>query len=95
MKNVEIKTKKIKRICSVRNCKCTETYAIIRGNEFTNPVFLCENCIRDIYKNVFAKKETVNPTLQEETQVEESKTEEVKTEKKTAKKKTAKPKKEV
>lgn len=98
MKSLELKTKKIKRICDVRNCKCTDTYAIIRGNEFTGSVFLCENCIKDIYENVFAKKETEKPTPQEKTQAEEVKTEEVKTEevkteKKAAKKKTAKPKK--
>jgi len=37
--------KKLKRKCSVRGCKCTDTYAISLTREVGNTVIICKSCL--------------------------------------------------
>jgi len=41
-----VKVKKVKRMCSVKGCSRTETFAITRTIEFGG-VIMCEGCLRD------------------------------------------------
>ena len=44
--------KKLKRKCSVRGCKCTDTYAISLTREIGNSVIVCKSCLEKAVKAV-------------------------------------------
>ena len=46
-----MRVKKVKRMCSVKGCSRTETFAITRTIEFGG-VIMCEGCIRDAIKAI-------------------------------------------
>lgn len=39
--------KKIKRICGVRGCKNTESFALSKFREMGNSVIICKDCLKD------------------------------------------------
>ena len=42
-----LKFKRIKKKCMIRGCKCLDSYAISKGNEFGG-VVLCMECMKEI-----------------------------------------------
>jgi hypothetical protein len=42
---INVRVKRLKRMCSVKGCNCTDTYAISKTSEFGG-VIICEECIR-------------------------------------------------
>lgn len=39
--------RKVRRKCSIRGCRCTESFAISKTREIGNSVIICKNCLKD------------------------------------------------
>jgi hypothetical protein len=44
--------KKIKRICGVRGCKNTDSFALSKTREMGNSVIICKDCLKDALQSV-------------------------------------------
>ena len=44
--------RQVKRKCSVRGCKCTDSYAISKTREVGNTVIICKNCLGEGLKAI-------------------------------------------
>jgi len=39
--------RKVRRKCSIRGCRCTESFAISKTREIGNSVIICKNCLKE------------------------------------------------
>ena len=56
-----MKIRKVRRKCSVRGCRCTESYALSLSNEFGNSIIACKKCILEAAEAVKNYKEDLKP----------------------------------
>lgn len=53
--------RKVRRKCSVRGCRCTESYSLSLSNEMGNSILVCKKCILEAAEAVKNYKEDSKP----------------------------------
>lgn len=53
--------RKVRRKCSVRGCRCTESYSLSLSNEMGNSIIVCKKCILEAAEAVKNYKEDSKP----------------------------------
>ena len=57
--------RKVRRKCSVRGCRCTESYSLSLSNEMGNSIIICKKCILEAAEVVKNYKEDSKPVKKE------------------------------
>ena len=53
MKDLNIRTLKHRHICSVRGCGNKDTVMVARSSDLAGGLFLCKNCVGELYRFYF------------------------------------------
>ena len=67
MKDLNIRTLKHRHICSVRGCGNKDTVKVARSSDVAGGLFLCKNCVEELYRFYFPEvmPEAVAPAAEE------------------------------
>lgn len=50
-----LRSKAKKHICSMKGCANKDTHLFCRSEDYFGALYLCENCVKDMYEAVFGK----------------------------------------
>ena len=67
MRSLNIRVLKHRHICSVRGCGNKDTVMVARSSDLAGGVFLCKNCVEELYRFYFPEvmPEAVAPAAEE------------------------------
>ena len=67
MKDLNIRTLKHRHICSVRGCGNKDTVMVARSSDLAGGLFLCKNCVEELYRFYFPEviPDAVSPAAED------------------------------